>query len=188
MKNHEIYELNDLITAVKKNVRLKYLFFWGHRPQQNGIIGKECFSQWWPCSFEIDGIVYSTAEHFMMAEKARLFNDQDIREKIISSSHPGAAKNLGREIVNFDEDVWCENRFDIVVKGNLAKFSQNNELKSFLINTKDRILVEASPIDKIWGVGLAKDHNDIENPLKWEGLNLLGFALMKTRSLLANEL
>jgi ribA/ribD-fused uncharacterized protein len=185
---NEIVNIESLLKETRSGKRFKYIFFWGHRARKNGQIGKQCFSQWWGSSFEIDGIRYPSAEVYMMAEKARLFNDDRMLNKILSCSNPGAAKKYGREIRNFNEDVWNKNRFDIVVRGNKSKFEQNEELKQFLLNTKDRIIVEASPVDKIWGIGLAKDDKHAENPEKWKGLNLLGFALMKVRSLLQKQL
>jgi ribA/ribD-fused uncharacterized protein len=95
--------------------------------------------------------------------------------------HPNEAKQLGRKVRNYDEKIWQEKRFDIVVQANFAKFSQHPELKEFLLATKDRILVEASPVDRIWGVGMAQDHLHIQDPSQWQGLNLLGFALMHVR-------
>ena len=117
----------------------------------------------------------------MMAEKAKLFGDSEARDKILQSKHPKQAKELGRMVLGFQDDVWTEKRSEIVVDGNRAKFLQNEDLKEFLIQTRNRILVEASPVDKIWGIGLAEDDLNIENPLKWKGLNLLGFALMEVR-------
>ena len=157
------------------------MFFWGHEPSKDGSVTKSCFSQWWNCVFEVDGTLYHTAEQYMMAEKALLFGDAEIRDKILQSRHPKQAKDLGRMVKGFHEEVWVERRSDIVRRGNLAKFSQNENLRNFLIQTKDRVLVEASPVDRIWGVGLAADDVRIENPLNWRGLNLLGFALMEVR-------
>ncbi len=117
----------------------------------------------------------------MMAEKARLFGDRATLQKILTVQHPRAAKELGREVQDFQPHIWDAQRFEIVVRGNLAKFSQNSSLKQFLIDTGDRVLVEASPVDKIWGTGLAADSPDAERPDKWPGLNLLGFALMAVR-------
>lgn len=117
----------------------------------------------------------------MMAEKARLFNDHESLTKIIESNHPHDAKKLGRKVLSFNPKVWDEHKFDIVVKGNLAKFSQNDELKKFLIQTNDRILVEASPVDNIWGIGIAADNENVMNPNLWKGHNLLGYALMEVR-------
>ena len=158
----------------------KYLFFWGHTPSRNGEITKACFSQWYISPFEINGLVFQTAEHFMMAEKARLF-DPEMVNRIVACKTAAEAKKLGREVKNFDNDVWLAKREEIVIEGNCHKFSQNPELKIFLMNTDTRILVEASPVDAIWGIGMAQDHKDIYSPEKWRGLNLLGFALMEVR-------
>ena len=117
----------------------------------------------------------------MMAQTAVLFGDKEVLQKIMSADNPAVYKSLGRQIRNFDEKIWNEHKFDIVVNGNTAKFSQNPELLDFLLKTGDRVLVEASPYDRIWGIGLAKDTPDIENPFKWKGENLLGFALMEVR-------
>ncbi len=133
------------------------------------------------------GIKYFTAEQFMMAEKALLFGDLDIYKRIIASEKPGLAKEFGRKVTNFDQQIWEENRFEIVVQANINKFSQNRDLATFLKNTKDRILVEASPLDEIWGIGLSQNDDNAENPYNWKGLNLLGHALMKTRDTLAND-
>lgn len=112
----------------------------------------------------VDGVIYPTAEHYMMAQKAKLFSDMDIFQQIIQSKHPKQAKDLGRQVKNFDEKIWNEQRFDIVVQGNIAKFSQHPELKDYLLGTGNRILVEASPVDKIWGVGLARNDDKSITP------------------------
>jgi len=144
-------------------------------------VGKECFSQWCEAGFTIDDIYYPSAEHYMMAEKARLFNDLPALDKILKSSHPDDAKKIGRTVQNYQDDVWKNYRVDIVMRGNLDKFSQDENLRTFLLNTNDRILVEASPRDRIWGIGMGQSHPDAETPAKWRGLNLLGFALMTVR-------
>ena len=159
----------------------KFLFFWGNQPNKDESISKTCFSQWWLSSFEVDKVIYKTAEHWMMAKKAELFADQEILEKILKADSPAEAKKLGREVRNYVDSVWLESRYEIVKEGNFHKFSQNTALKTFLLNTKERVLVEASPVDPIWGIGMASDHQDILNPEKWQGLNLLGFALMEVR-------
>ncbi|MGJ8656639.1 MAG: NADAR family protein [Akkermansiaceae bacterium] len=178
---------NDLLQYLQEANTVKYLFFWGHTPPKNGFITKSCFSQWYVSPFEIDCITYKTAEHYMMAEKALLFDDKETRIKIINSETPSHAKKLGRSIKNFDEDTWLQHRFDIVVKGNIAKFTQNPKLHAFLEATTNRILVEASPPDRIWGIGMASDIPTIEDPNTWNGLNLLGYALMQTRSQLRKK-
>ena len=184
MQTADIRDKASLIDCLNDGHKIKYIYFWGHKPRSDGTVGKSCFSQWFDAGFTANDCIYKTAEHYMMAEKARLFNDKGALQKILSSKHPGEAKRLGREITNFDNTLWNEKRFTIVVKGNLAKFSQNDALKSFLLNTGERVLVEASPVDKIWGIGLASDHKNAGNPHQWPGLNLLGFALMQARQLI----
>nr|WP_202128537.1 NADAR family protein [Paenibacillus dendrobii] len=176
-----MYTLDELRQEFRKGRKLKYLFFWGHQPAADGSLTKSCFSQWWKCNFTVDGERYSSAEQYMMAEKARLFRDEEIVEQIMMSRHPKQAKDLGRKVRGFDPDVWAEKGYDIVVRGNMAKFSQNPDLEQYLLGTRQRVLVEASPVDSIWGIGLAADDERIENPLLWKGTNLLGFALMQVR-------
>jgi len=173
--------LDDLIQKVQKGDQFKYLYFWGHTPKQVDLIDKSCFSQWYPVQFKDEGVEYFTAEHYMMAQKAKLFNDEEIFAQILQVKHPNEVKQLGRKVRNYDEKIWQEKRFDLVVQANLAKFSQHPELKNFLLATKAHILVEASPVDKIWGIGMAQDHLHIQDPSQWQGLNLLGFALMHVR-------
>lgn len=179
----KIRTIEELKNYVNIGNKVKYVFFWGHQ-NKGSEVSKFCFSQWYELSFSDSGVTYMTSEHFMMAEKAKLFDDHSTYEKIIKASNPGEAKSLGREVKGFNDSVWERNRFDIVVKGNTLKFGQNTAIQEFLINTGDRILVEASPVDKIWGVGLAADNQKVENPNLWRGLNLLGFALMEVRDVL----
>ena len=169
----------------------KCVFFWGACKNANPNNGyanlhKGCLSQWQKCSFEIDGVSYSSAEQYMMAEKARTFGDDETLEKILSAKLPGKIKALGREVKGFDGKKWDSIKFKVVVRGNMAKFSQNRELLSFLLGTGDATLVEASPKDSIWGVGLKEGDRDILDPDKWKGENLLGKALMEVRSNLAD--
>ncbi|WP_281557063.1 NADAR family protein [Thalassomonas sp. RHCl1] len=179
--------LEALHAALGRGEKVKYLYFWGHQKPKAGI-GKSCFSQWYQAPFDVDGRHYPTAEHYMMARKALLFKDQSAFEKILAAATPGEAKKLGRNVMGFDDKVWQKQRFAIVVEANLAKFSQLPELKAFLLDTGERVLVEASPVDNIWGVGLAADDMAIEDPANWQGLNLLGFALMAVRERLNKEL
>lgn len=177
MKIRTVDELKEIIDG---GSNIKYIFFWGHQ-DSHGSLTKSCFSQWYPSPFEVEGYLFNTAEHYMMFQKAMLFGDESAAEKILSSKTPGEAKSIGRTVSNFDGDIWVKHRFDIVVGASVAKFSTYPSLKEFLIRTADRVLVEASPVDKIWGVGLAADDPAIQSPSRWKGLNLLGFALMETR-------
>ncbi len=174
------YNLNWLLAENEKEERLKYVYFWGHRPSKDGSVTKSIFSQWWEESFVVDGINYASAEHWMMAKKAELF-DSSMIEEIIQASSPALAKKLGRKVKNFDPVIWENQKYDIVKVGNFHKFNQHEKMKKFLLQTQDRILVEASPFDKIWGIGMVQDDPRAAYPQKWDGENLLGFALMEVR-------
>ena len=171
------YSLSWLLTQPAP----KYLFFWGHTQKQKGEVDKSCFSQWYPAPFEAAGDTYPTAEHWMMAEKARLFEDEATRQRILGVRTPGEAKKLGRQVRGFDPAQWDEVKFNLVVAGNFYKFSQHPALRDYLLGTGERVLVEASSVDAIWGIGLAADHPDAAQPANWPGENLLGFALMAVR-------
>ena len=172
--------VENLRTRFNSGETLEFIYFWGHQPDKNGITAS-CFSQWYSSPLIVDGKLYPTAEHFMMAEKASLFGDHLTKEKILHAPNPGTAKTLGRHVYGFDETIWIQHRFSIVTRANQAKFAQNPKLGKFLQESGNRILVEASPVDRIWGVGLTQDNEKISNPNSWRGLNLLGFALMQVR-------
>lgn len=161
---------------------LEYLYFWGHTPSADGRVGKECLSQWYPAPFEVEGVRYASAEHFMMSGKARLFGDAEADAKILAAATPAEAKTLGRAVRGFDERRWAERRSALVVRGNVAKFGQHPAAKAFLLGTGRRVLVEASPRDCVWGVGLGAERAAAVGPAGWRGLNLLGFALMEARA------
>lgn len=171
----------ELMAQVAAGEPIDYLFFWGHRPAPDGRVGKSCLSQWWPAPFSVDGETYATAEHWMMAEKAGLFGDEATRRRILAAATPREAKALGRQVAGYDEARWVAARFDIVVEGNVLKFEQHPDLGAWLLGTGDRVLVEASPEDAVWGIGLDEHHADAPHPARWPGLNLLGFALMDVR-------
>lgn len=175
------YSLNWLQEQLNQDKQLEYLFFWGHTPPKDGSTDKSCFSQWFPAPFTVNGIEYLTAEHWMMWKKAILFGDKETAGEIVKTEKPAIAKELGRKVRNFDPAVWSAACFDIVVEGNKHKFEQHENMKNVLLYTGNKILVEASPVDTIWGIGLAKDHPDAANPFNWKGTNLLGFALMEVR-------
>ncbi|MET9866403.1 NADAR family protein [Streptomyces sp. NPDC006386] len=170
-----------LIRAVRAGAKVEYLHFWGHRPRPDGRIGPSCLSQWWPSPFTVDGVEYATAEHWMMAGKARLFEDAATERAVLAAGTPAAAKKAGRLVRGFDEAIWARERFRIVVEGSLHKFSAHPDLREFLLNTGDRVLVEASPVDRVWGIGLAAGDEAAMDPERWRGPNLLGFALMEAR-------
>ncbi|GAA3114600.1 NADAR family protein [Streptomyces rectiviolaceus] len=177
----KIDSVDALVTAVRAGVQVKYLHFWGHTPRRNGTLGASCLSQWWLSPFTVDGVEYGTAEHWMMASKARLFGDAEAERAVLASRTPAEAKNAGRLVRGFDETMWERERFGIVVEGSVHKFASTAALRSFLVGTGSRVLVEASPMDRIWGIGLAADDDRAQAPERWRGPNLLGFALMEAR-------
>jgi hypothetical protein len=148
---------------------------------------KHPFSQWYPCSFEIDNIIFNCTEQYMMYGKALLFEDEEIAQKILTKSQPRDQKALGRQVKNFVQEVWEKEAKNIVYKANYAKFSQNENLKRFLLATAGTTLVEASPTDHIWGIGLSEDNPDSLDRSKWKGTNWLGEVLTQLREDLQNE-
>lgn len=177
------YNVDSLLQSNKAYSRDDFVFFWGHTDRKEDV-NKSCLSQWYMCSFVVDNVSYNCAEQFMMAEKARIFGDDDTWQQIMASYDPMTIKKLGRKVRNFNAYVWKKNCQQIVKRGNLAKFSQNQKLLEYLLGTGDKILVEASPKDTIWGIGLAEDAPEASNPRLWQGENLLGFTLMEVRDML----
>ncbi|WST32742.1 NADAR family protein [Streptomyces sp. NBC_01166] len=174
--------MDGLLARAASGERVKYLPFWGHRPRWDGRLGESCLSQWWPAPFTVGSVTYATAEHWMMAGKARLFGDAEAEALAVSASSPAAAKKVGRLVKGFDDGIWARERFALVVEGSVHKFGQDPALRAYLLGTGERVLVEASPMDRIWGIGLTKDDPRTADPASWRGLNLLGFALMEART------
>jgi ribA/ribD-fused uncharacterized protein len=135
----------------------------------------------------IDGIEYNCCEQYMMHQKALTFGDQAIAEMVLQTQNPKDQKSLGRQIKGFDKDKWDSVCLGIVYKGNLEKFRQNPDLLAELLETDDRLLVEASPLDKIWGIGMAEDDPGVDNPANWKGLNLLGWSITLVKQQLKNS-
>lgn len=178
------YDINWLLACYENGDTLKFIYFWSHLNKYNEEVGKFCFSQWFECLFIVDNQTYKTSEHWMMAQKAKLFGDSDSFNKIVKANKPGEAKELGRQVLGYNDSVWNKWKFELVKIGNIHKFNQNPKLALFLLETGNRVLVEASPMDTIWGIGLSQDSTEIENIYAWRGENLLGFALMETRAFL----
>ena len=166
--------------------RFEFYFFYGHKAPESGE-DTSCFSQWFESPFVVDGQHYSTAEHWMMARKAELFEDFEMLSEIVVAPDPKTAKALGRKVRGFDQGVWNENRVQIVTDGNIAKFEQNDDMNQFLQSTGDTILVEAAGRDVIWGIGLGAANSKAQNPATWRGRNLLGFVLTDVRQRLQSK-
>lgn len=152
------------------------------------------FSQWEPSIFVMDGVEYNCCEQYMMAEKARLFGDEGTLDEILEAEDPGRQKALGRQVSNFDIDIWQEEEdngqphcWNIVWRGNMAKFSQNPHLLKRLLKTKGTTLVEASPYDLIWGIGLKASDSRAHNRENWPGKNWLGEVVTAVREFLAAD-
>jgi ribA/ribD-fused uncharacterized protein len=179
MPEYDVYQMKkDYREGHKKDL----LLFWGHQPSKDGNLTKSCFSQWWMAAFKVNGQVFYCAEQYMMAGKAKLFGDKRIYEEILSCNDPKTIKSLGKEVKLFDEEEWNKVKYSIVLKGNYQKFMMNRDLKAYLLATGESVLVEASPYDTVWGIGLAANDKDAIDPLNWRGSNLLGFALMEVRN------
>ncbi len=154
----------------------KFTFFW------NGP-----FSQWEEAEFEIDDVTYNCAEQYMMAMKAKMFDDLDTLDRIMEAEWPREQKKLGRQVKGFDVERWNTRAREIVYEGNYAKFTQNPHLLEKLMATKGTTLVEASPEDCIWGIGMAEGEPGIEDRDNWRGTNWLGEVLTGLREDLVDE-
>ena len=161
--------------------REDFVFFWGHTDGRGRVPGKQCLSQWYEAPMVVRGVYYHCMEQYIMAEKARTFSDTATEELIMAERNQMEIKKLGRRVANYNDELWSAVRQDVSIRGNLAKFVQNEALGDYLLSTGNRILVEASPKDTIWGIGLAEDSPDAIVPSRWKGRNLLGFALMEVR-------
>jgi ribA/ribD-fused uncharacterized protein len=147
-----------------------FYFFWGGP-----------LSQWHACKFKLAGKTYNCAEQYMMAEKARLFGDDDAERKIMAAKNPRMQKSLGRKVRGYSDNQWNSVCRDAVYRGNLAKFSQDEKLGKLLKTLAGLTIVEASPRDAKWGIAMHEDDPNVTDPTQWKGSNWLGLALMKVR-------
>lgn len=178
-------DLDQLRDLERRGELPHLLLFWGHTGEEPG---PWLLSQWYPTPFTVDGVRYATAEHWMMAAKARLFGDEHALAQVLASDDPRHAKAAGRRVRGFDSHRWAVEADEAVVAGSIAKFTTSELLSSYLLGTAPAVLVEASPVDAVWGTGLAADHPDARVPSRWPGTNRLGFALMAARERIAADL
>ena len=151
-----------------------YTYFWSVKDKDYG-----CFSQWYLTDFEEEGVWFNCSEQYMMAKKALLFGDCEIYEKILKAKSPKVMKALGRKVRSFDPKIWENERYDIVYCGNMLKFGYNADILDILRSTGDNVIAEASPYDKIWGIGMRKRKGLTSKD--WNGKSLLGKVLMEVR-------
>ena len=180
------YDIEKIKEIVCSKPDTAIIYFWGHTPNPKKMTAA-CLSQWYDCYFEVAGVQYHTTEQYMMASKASLFGDEEVLQEIMTADTPYDYKKLGRKIRGFEQEPWDAKKYEIVVEGNKAKFGQNPDLKEFLLSTGDALLAEASPYDKIWGIGLDREQAMNGSVEQWQGENLLGCALMDVRDWLRNE-
>lgn len=154
-----------------------------HNPDEENAY----LSNWYPSDFTVNGINFSSMEQYMMYQKALRFGDTKIADKILAADDVAKIKKLGREVQGYDDSVWNGVRQIIVYEGLTAKFSQNEDLKAKLLETKDVILAECAVRDKIWGIGLSMTDEKRFDKDKWKGQNLLGYALMLVREHLSKN-
>lgn len=145
------------------------------------------FSQWYQCSFTIDGIGYNCAEQYMMAQKASLFGDHVRYDQIMASRDPSEQKALGKLVRGFSKSAWEAVARDVVFRASMAKFTSSAGLLKGLLKTRGTLLVEASPTDVIWGIGLGEYDERALNPAEWRGMNWLGQVLTDAREQLLSH-
>ena len=175
----------DLLAAEAAGTLPPVLAFFDHVPLADGP-GPWVLSQWWPSPFTVAGVGYATAEHWMMAAKAGTFDDGDALARVLGSPSPEVAKEAGRSVRGFDSATWRAVAYDVVVEGNAHRFGAHADLRAYLVGTGDDVLVEASPVDRIWGVGLPESDPAHRRPSAWQGENLMGLALMEVRERLSS--
>ncbi|XP_041358894.1 N-glycosidase Npun_R5314-like [Gigantopelta aegis] len=158
--------------------KTKYEYFWKEESP---------FSQWYPAKFKDGNQSYMCAEQYMMHRKAVLFRDQESAMKILHSQDPKVQKSLGRKVKNWDQELWDKSCRQTVKEASRLKFSQNPNLKKILFDTFPKTLVEASPVDTIWGIGYAADHPNAWDEATWRGQNLLGYVLTEVRNDMMEE-
>lgn len=176
-----IYTLEWLKEQIGYGRDFNYTFFWGSS-NFNGYL-----SNWYHSNFNYKGEQFANCEQFMMAAKAKVCEDEDTRKKIMETNNPKEIKALGRKVKNYDDDLWSSERKNAVLLANYLKFTQNENLGRDLLSTDNSIIVEASPYDKIWGIGMSSTDDAAKSALTWKGENYLGFILMTVRDILRKE-
>ncbi len=158
-----------------------FIFFWKPNP---GEVGPCSLGQWQPSPF-FEHAEHNCAEQYMMATKARMFGDKQARDAVLESDDPKEMREFGRRVFPFIPEIWDRAKHSVVLAANYAKFTQNPELREYLLSTAPKVLVEAAPRDVVWGIGLGEANPKALDPAMWRGRNMLGFALMEVRDAIA---
>jgi ribA/ribD-fused uncharacterized protein len=175
------YDLTWLKQQYDSGVQPEFLFFTEMTATQNTAAAQMMLAQWYPSSFSVEGDEYLHAAHWMMVQKAKLFDDYESATSLLTLRDDREIRSRGRKIAGFDQRRWDDNKYSIVVLGNLHKFSQHQALRAYISGTHPLVLTEANPDDRVWGIGMRENAPGATNPHLWKGLNLLGFALMEVR-------
>lgn len=155
------------------------ILFWG----TSGKYG--AFSNFYPSPFrDENGVLYNCNEQYFMIQKLKKFDPDNklLYDRIMQEKNPKNIKELGRQVKNYYEVTWNKLRYAYMFKGLMFKFSQNPKLRQLLLDTGDQPLAEASPYDRIWGIGMSAAEAKNLEPSQWKGQNLLGKALMEIRT------
>ena len=165
------------------------VYFWKPKPKVANVVDAACCCQWWYSRIEFEGVTFVTAEHAMMYGKAKMFGDQQAMDAILEERLPHVAKSIGRQVRNFNNRKWEDESYALVKAINKAKFTQDPRLKKWLLSLPENtVIVETSPYDRIWGIGLAEDEPvDLKQLKNWQGQNKLGFAITEVLQELRNE-
>lgn len=156
----------------------KYVFFW---------VNADVYSNWHKSQFYMNGQRFANSEQAMMYEKAKLMGDREVMTAVLATTDPKEIKALGRTVAPWDQIAWECNRLHIMTEVCYAKFTSTDALRNELLSTGNRTIVEASPYDTIWGIGMKENDEGVDDPENWNGLNLLGIALMNVRTRLKEE-
>ena len=156
----------------------KHVAFWGSQ-----------LSNFYPCKFVLDDEIWISSEQYFMASKAQCFFDEESYLQIRKTTTPEEAKKLGRKVKGFNDSVWNMVKYHVMKDAVYAKFSQNEDLKKFLLSPEfeEKYFVEGSPFDGVWGVKIDYRNPDIDNPENWNGENLLGKVLNEIREKLKED-
>jgi ribA/ribD-fused uncharacterized protein len=181
------YDVAWLKRLCDGGIQPSFLFFSTRYDATTQANAHMVLSQWYPSPFQVMGQEYAHAAHWMMIQKAKFFGDRRALSDLLSGTDNLEIANRGRNIEGFEAEMWDKVKYDIVLQGNLHKFSQHKSLRAYISDTHPLVLTEANPNDPVWGIGMRENAPGANDPHCWNGLNLLGFALMEVRDILEDS-